>query len=297
MATCDAYECKIFTPWRQTSTTCLTQVSNPHNGVFYKINDAAMVSEIAWFGTPSLYVNCHTLVLSDETDPDLQTTANDVVFAPGDVFGLSGSIRFQTTSARVTFAMTSYDALEPDDVSGATMQITFWAEPGREINPGFGCPDQFFGIEAENECQGPILVNCGVGPNEALLAGRDNGGYAGTPGPLDVDLNFTIFFDLNGPLQRLSYNGDFGNGYMEQLPYVNSDHPLPGEPFYCPHGTLHGDPEDTCEHAGHKLTIVITPGDGTTTGDHPAIILKGLVGGFTDCVPNPDFVDATDDQV
>jgi hypothetical protein len=293
MAVCDTDECRILVPWRSTNTGCLEQNVDHHSGLFFELDpDTGDVEKMAWFGVSAAYIPCRELVLSNEVDPTLQTTANDVVIAPGDVFCMGGVVRFGRAGATIAFKLQSYDALEPDDIAGGSCSIQFFATPGAEITPAGGCPTLHMGVIARNECDNAVMIGCSEPPNSSHGGtSRNNGGYAGLPGPLEFELGFSFCFDLNGPQMRVTYGGDFGEGYMETLKYVN-DTTHSGGPVYCPGGVTDA---GVCSHAGHKLILSVLPGGNSVSTD-PSVILTGLTASYG-CVLNPDYVDPTNDQV
>jgi hypothetical protein len=252
--------CKVLANWRESGGS----------GHIYRLNNG-LVDAIGVYQSPASWT------LSSEMDHTLQSPANDIMFGAPLAVTVSGTIHFLRQNATVTITFSP---------GGAS--VVFYADPGLTVSAP-GRPQEVYGITANTENQGPLLV--GTCPPNTSRGGlcRNNGGYMGSPGFGAVPFSVTFDEAYQRNWGRVIVSSGMGGGYIAHNDYLNPEHPLPGEP---------ADPFDPCAstHTEHRLIIQLNPGNGSTDMQSPAAYITNLVVGYQTCTPNPNYISVPSDM-
>lgn len=166
--------------------------------------------------------------------------------------------------------------------------FTLYAVPGEEVQVGFS-PDKFINVNsAVTHLDTPVLVG-DAGPHTSFgLNNRNNGGYSlGSGLPLNRDLHASICFKMSGDSPPAYWDNGVDSGYIEHLPYIDEEHPSPGEPTIRTEETT---------HIAHLVQFALIPGTNSLcTDDCPGPQVWGMITGSETCADNPDFVPSEGD--
>lgn len=194
---------------------------------------------------------------------------------------VSFGYRFCSVGENIAMRLVAVDA-GGNELPFTAHSLTLYADPGLSVGTGFG--DAYVVSSATTHIDGAVWTG-GAPPHVSLgLSYRNNGGFGPVGGlPIGEDGAAIACFEMAGQDPRAIWTTGAGAGYLQHLPYFDSENPLPGEPTHV---------SESGTHVGHRIEFRLESGASDTlcTDECPGPIVYDVRLGHSTCAENPDYV-------